>query len=67
MFDNKGCLFENDGSFDQMLEGCSNVEKLLVGCENNTQCTAVADLLRNPATMLRDLDMTLHRGHDMNA
>jgi hypothetical protein len=33
--------FENDGSFDQMLEGCSNVKKLSVRFEHHTQCTAV--------------------------
>jgi hypothetical protein len=41
-----------------MFEGYSNVmKKLSVGCEHITQCTTVADLLRNPTTLLRDLDM----------
>jgi hypothetical protein len=63
-FDIQYCSFENGLSFWQMLEGCSNnVKKLLVRRKHNKQCTVVADLLRNPATMLRYLGMTLKRGH----
>ncbi len=41
------CHFENDGSFDQMLEGCSRVERLdWLRYEHNWQCAAIANLMR---------------------
>jgi hypothetical protein len=47
------CHFENDGSFERMLAGCSRADKLYVKCKHNWQCAPVAALLRNPASMLR--------------
>jgi hypothetical protein len=42
-----GCVFENNGSFERMLEGCSRLRALVVSCRYNWQCTAVATLLRD--------------------
>jgi hypothetical protein len=63
------CGFENDGSFEQMLEGCTrmNMEgctrmnklQVKVTCKNNSQCTAVAALLRDPAKVVRHLEVSL--------
>jgi hypothetical protein len=55
--------FENDESFQQLLEGCSGVYRLDVFLrelgEDNSQCTAVAGFLRDPANMARDIGMIL--------
>jgi hypothetical protein len=43
---------EDDGSFEQILEGCSTVEELQVGCLSNSDCTAVAAILQDPTSVL---------------
>jgi hypothetical protein len=40
------CRFENDGAFEQMLEGCSRVGWLFVPCSYNWQCTELLLRLR---------------------
>jgi hypothetical protein len=57
------CNFENDESFERIIEGCSRVERLYVDCEYNSQFTAVASLLQDPANELRDLSLNLVFGH----
>lgn len=56
------CYFENDESFEQMLEGCTGVADLSVSCRNNSQCTALAAFFRDPANTLRYIHITLDRG-----
>jgi hypothetical protein len=44
-----------------MLEGCArNADKLWVGCENNSQCTAIAALIRDPSNALRNFGVYLN-------
>jgi hypothetical protein len=58
------CSFEDDESFERMLEGCSSVNRRLdVTCEDNSECTAVAVLLRDPSCELKELMMMLNREH----
>jgi hypothetical protein len=42
-----------------MLEGCSRVNELRVRCEHNSECTAVASFLGDPANVLKTLCMEL--------
>jgi hypothetical protein len=55
------CKFEHDGSFEQFLEGCVGVDRLRVLCLYNSQCTAVAALLRGTTHLVRDLKLTFRR------
>jgi hypothetical protein len=57
--DIRNCCFEDDGSFERLLEGCSKVPWLKVFCEHNWQSTAVAALLRNASIEISQLDMYL--------
>jgi hypothetical protein len=63
-FDITSCHFENIGSFEQILEGCTGVKRLWVSCDRNSQCTAVASLLLDPASLLRDLTVFLYCEND---
>lgn len=54
------CCFENDGSFEQMLEECKRVDKLSVSCLHGWQFTAVADFLRDPSNEINKLNLRLH-------
>jgi hypothetical protein len=56
------CCFENDGSFERFLEGFSQVDELQVACRRNSECTAIAALLRNPEKVLKELIMILKPG-----
>jgi hypothetical protein len=43
-----GCCFENDGSLDRMMEGCSRVDDIsFMCCSYISECTAVAAFLRD--------------------
>jgi hypothetical protein len=53
------CRFESVGAFERMLEGCSKVEELQVRCRNNSEFTAVAAFIGDPANVLRKLDIDL--------
>jgi hypothetical protein len=53
------CLFENDGALELILEGCTTLDRLMMTCKYNMQCSAVAALLRDPASTLRVLEMIL--------
>jgi hypothetical protein len=57
------CRFENDGAFEQMLEGCSRVGRLSVTCRHNWQCTDVAAFLQNTANVLRILSIHVNLRH----
>lgn len=56
-FNTRHCHFENDGSLEQMLEGCKGVKCLWVTCNCNSQSATVAALLRDPGNVLRDLSL----------
>jgi hypothetical protein len=54
----QSCRFENDGSFEQMIESCATVDRLKVTCVYHSQCTALAAFIREPARALTVLDLT---------
>jgi hypothetical protein len=57
--------FDNDGSFEKILEGCKKLSEgeLWVACRHNWQVSAVAAFLRDPSNFLGGLMMPLHRAH----
>lgn len=57
LLDIRGCRFANDRAFEQMLESSISVDKLTVMCKGASHCNAVAALLRNPANVLKELNM----------
>lgn len=54
-------VYENDGSFECMLEGCARVDWLGVPCEDSSQFTAVTFVLQGLASVLRELIVHLGR------
>lgn len=42
------------------------MDKLQVECRNNSQCTAVAAFLQDPASVLRHLHIYLERNHSFD-
>jgi hypothetical protein len=56
--------FENGRSFKKILKGYAQVDTLWVVCGCNSQCTAVAALLRDRANTLRKLHLTLRPLHE---
>jgi hypothetical protein len=56
------CHFENDASFEKILEGCFRANKLRVRCNSTSECRAVAACLRYPVYVLTELHMKLSRG-----
>jgi hypothetical protein len=53
----ENCIFEDDGSLERVLEGCTRVNVLKMTCKYNSQCTAISALLRNPAYVLNGLEV----------
>jgi hypothetical protein len=45
------CRFENDGSLERILRGCTRLNSLRVGCEDNLQLIALAAFLRGQANV----------------
>jgi hypothetical protein len=49
--DLRHCRFGNNGSLEQIVSACVDVETLVVSCKDYFQFTAVAALLRNPTAV----------------
>eukprot|EP00956_Cyclotella_meneghiniana_P003129 scaffold3828_cov35-Cyclotella_meneghiniana.AAC.2 len=64
------CKFANDRSFQRIISTCTGVEELRLKCTHSRQCAAVASLLRDPRTMLKELHIDSlgdYRGNDKMA
>jgi hypothetical protein len=55
--DIKFCGFESDESFEQLLGGCSSVEKLRVFCGGTSDSNVLTAFLQDPSNELKILDL----------
>jgi hypothetical protein len=56
-----------DGTLEQIVSACVRVEALYVNCSTNSHYTALAELLRNPLSMLQILKATDINDEDIDA
>lgn len=60
------CSFENNGSLEQIAKACTNVEQLFWTCTTAGQVTALANLLRDPSSILQSAVIQLRGLRDLD-